>query len=54
VLTAAQKLEGQLTATIHGTPEELTANRDLIAVLEGKAGRLVFNSFPTGVEVCTR
>jgi len=52
VLTCAQKLEGQLTATIHGTPEELTANRDLIAVLEGKAGRLVFNAFPTGVEVC--
>jgi alpha-ketoglutaric semialdehyde dehydrogenase len=52
VLTCAQKLEGQLTATIHGTPEELAANRDLIALLEAKAGRLVFNSFPTGVEVC--
>jgi len=52
VLTAAQKLEGQLTATIHGTPEELAANRDLLAVLEAKAGRLVFNNFPTGVEVC--
>jgi NADP-dependent aldehyde dehydrogenase len=24
----------------------------LLAVLEGKAGRLVFNGFPTGVEVC--
>ena len=52
MLTAAAKLEGQLTATIHGTPEELSANSDLIALLKSKAGRLVFNAFPTGVEVC--
>ena len=52
MLAAAKKLEGQLTATIHGTPEELAANQDLIAILETKAGRLVFNAFPTGVEVC--
>lgn len=49
---AALQLKGQLTATLHGTPDELTANRDLVAVLETKAGRLVFNGFPTGVEVC--
>jgi NADP-dependent aldehyde dehydrogenase len=52
MLAAAAKLEGQLTATIHGTPDDLAANRDLIAILESKAGRLVFNAFPTGVEVC--
>jgi 2,5-dioxopentanoate dehydrogenase len=52
MLAAAQKLEGQLTATIHGTSEELAANRDLVAWLEIKVGRLVFNGFPTGVEVC--
>jgi len=52
MLAAAAKLEGQLTATIHGTPDELAANQDLIAILETKAGRLVFNAFPTGVEVC--
>src|SRR5688572_29898005 len=52
MLDAARQLEGQLTATIHGTPEELAANRDLIALLETKAGRIVFNAFPTGVEVC--
>jgi 2,5-dioxopentanoate dehydrogenase len=44
-------LEGQLTATIHGTDDDLRANKDLIALLETKAGRLVFNGFPTGVEV---
>ncbi len=52
MLAAARALEGQLTATIHGTPEDLAANRDLISILETKAGRLLFNGFPTGVEVC--
>jgi len=52
MLAAARNLEGQLTATIHGTPEDLAANRDLLAILEAKVGRIVFNGFPTGVEVC--
>jgi alpha-ketoglutaric semialdehyde dehydrogenase len=52
MIEAAKKLEGQLTATIHGTPEELAENRELISILETKAGRLIFNGFPTGVEVC--
>jgi NADP-dependent aldehyde dehydrogenase len=52
VLAAARNLEGQLTATIHGTPEDLAANLDLLAILETKVGRIVFNGFPTGVEVC--
>ncbi len=46
------ELEGQLTATVHGTEAELATNVSLVAVLERKAGRLVFNGFPTGVEVC--
>ncbi len=49
---AAERLEGQLTASIHGTPEDLAEAAPLIAVLERKAGRLIFNGFPTGVEVC--
>jgi NADP-dependent aldehyde dehydrogenase len=52
MLAAARNLEGQLTATIHGTPEDLVANRDLLAILETKTGRILFNGFPTGVEVC--
>jgi alpha-ketoglutaric semialdehyde dehydrogenase len=52
MIEAAKRLEGQLTATIHALPEELAANADLVAVLETKAGRLVVNGFPTGVEVC--
>jgi alpha-ketoglutaric semialdehyde dehydrogenase len=51
LLTAIRSLEGQLTGTIHGTDEELANNNDLLAALEQKVGRLVFNSFPTGVEV---
>lgn len=43
--------QGHLTATIHGTDEDLREFADLVAILETKAGRLIFNGFPTGVEV---
>src|ERR1022692_3304871 len=52
VLAIARSLEGHLTATIHGTEQDLLDFADLIAILENKVGRLVFNGFPTGVEVC--
>lgn len=52
LLAVAEALEGQLTATIHGTDEDLAAHRDLMQVLERKVGRIVVNGFPTGVEVC--
>lgn len=51
LLRAAHTLEGHLTATILGDEEDLVANRELIQVLEQKAGRLLVNGFPTGVEV---
>ena len=44
-------MEGSLTATIHGKAEELDSNRELIDILSTKAGRLIFNGYPTGVEV---
>jgi NADP-dependent aldehyde dehydrogenase len=47
----AHALEGQLTATISGTPEELRAHERLVSILQRKVGRLLFNGFPTGVEV---
>jgi 2,5-dioxopentanoate dehydrogenase len=50
-LRAARALDGHLTATILGDEEDLAANRELIAILEQKAGRVIFNGFPTGVEV---
>ncbi len=51
VLGIARSLEGHLTATIHGTEQDLHDFADLIAILEHKVGRIVFNGFPTGVEV---
>jgi NADP-dependent aldehyde dehydrogenase len=51
LLEAARTLEGHLTATIHGTEQDLLDFSDLIAILESKVGRLVLNGFPTGVEV---
>src|SRR5579864_6848916 len=51
VLAIARSLEGHLTATIHGTEEDLRDYADLVAILESKVGRLIFNGFPTGVEV---
>jgi len=52
VLGVARALDGQLTATIQGTPEDLVEYAELVSILEDKAGRLIFNGFPTGVEVC--
>jgi NADP-dependent aldehyde dehydrogenase len=51
LLAIARGLEGQLTATVHGTPEDLKEHAELLAILEQKAGRLILNGFPTGVEV---
>jgi len=51
LLDIASSLPGTLTATIHGTPEDLIQYRALVQVLETKAGRLIFNGYPTGVEV---
>ena len=51
LIKIARELEGHLTATIHGTEEDLREFADLIAILENKVGRLIFNGFPTGVEV---
>lgn len=47
----ATHLQGQLTATIWGTDEDLQEYSDLIRILEDKAGRLLVNGVPTGVEV---
>jgi len=49
---AIPHLEGQLTASIHSTVEELAAHPGLVPALQNRSGRLIFNGFPTGVEVC--
>lgn len=51
LLQIVESLPASLTATVHGTLEDLRKYRKLIAVLETKSGRLIFNGYPTGVEV---
>jgi NADP-dependent aldehyde dehydrogenase len=46
---ALGELEGQLTATVHAQPEEDVA--ELVALLTQRAGRVLFDGFPTGVAV---
>lgn len=48
----AKRLEGSLSATIHGTEEDLADHRDLVEVLRKKVGRLIFNGYPVGLEIC--
>ncbi|MFI6537311.1 aldehyde dehydrogenase (NADP(+)) [Nonomuraea sp. NPDC050547] len=45
-----EQLEGSLTATVHGTVPEEAAS--VAEVLGRKAGRLIWNGWPTGVAVC--
>ncbi|MFJ2024534.1 aldehyde dehydrogenase (NADP(+)) [Streptomyces sp. NPDC087897] len=46
------QLEGQLTATLHGTETDRPTALDLLPVLEERAGRVLWGGWPTGVEVC--
>lgn len=52
LLEIARNLEGHLTATLHGTEADMRDYADLIAILETRVGRVIFNGYPTGVEVC--
>jgi NADP-dependent aldehyde dehydrogenase len=47
----AESLEGQLTATLHMTAVDTAFAKSLVGILERKAGRILINGFPTGVEV---
>jgi len=53
MMAIASQLEGQLTATVHADLNEEKVCKELFFVLEKKAGRLLLNDFPTGVEVCS-
>ena len=51
VMAVAKSLTGQLTCTLHMDAQDAEAARALLPVLERKAGRVLANGFPTGVEV---
>lgn len=48
----ASALRGQLTCTLHMEENDMDSARRLLPILERKAGRILVNGFPTGVEVC--
>jgi len=48
----AEQLDGSLSASVHGTEKDLQIHRRLITILERKTGRLIFNGYPVGLEVC--
>lgn len=52
VKRVAEVLEGQLTATLQMDDADIDAARALMPTLERKAGRILANGWPTGVEVC--
>ncbi len=49
--SVAAKVEGQLTATVHADESDYEDAQRLLPILELKAGRILFNGWPTGVEV---
>ncbi|WP_417503630.1 aldehyde dehydrogenase (NADP(+)) [Microbacterium sp.] len=51
VLAALRRLDGQLTGTVHATDAEITDAGRVVSALERIVGRIVFNGWPTGVEV---
>ncbi|MEM5295539.1 aldehyde dehydrogenase (NADP(+)) [Burkholderia sp. JPY481] len=51
MLELAEHVDGQLTATLHVEAEDLALARRLLPTLERKAGRILANGYPTGVEV---
>jgi 2,5-dioxopentanoate dehydrogenase len=51
VAAILEGMEGQLTATLHMAPTDYDAARTLLPILENRAGRIIANAWPTGVEV---
>jgi len=52
LLESARQLEGQLTTTLQLDQDDHELAGELLPILECKAGRLLCNGYPTGVEVC--
>ena len=52
MIAVAHSLDGQLTATLHMDESDTALAQRLMPILERKAGRLLVNGYPTGVEVC--
>ena len=51
LLQVALQMEGQLTASLMATDDEVKSNSELVEVLKEICGRFILNGVPTGVEV---
>lgn len=51
LLEVARALPGQITVSVWGTDEDIADHKELFDILELKAGRIIVNGVPTGVEV---
>lgn len=52
LMAVVNALQGQLTATLHADADDRLLAGRLLPLLSEKAGRVLFNGYPTGVEVC--
>ncbi len=52
MLEVAKHIEGQLTATLMATDDDVKKNEELAEAVKNICGRFILNSVPTGVEVC--
>jgi alpha-ketoglutaric semialdehyde dehydrogenase len=52
LLKAVRHVEGQLTATLMATDEDIIENEELVEAVKNICGRFIVNGVPTGVEVC--
>lgn len=52
LMSLIEQLQGQLTASIHGLPQEIDEQAEIVEALSFSVGRLILNQMPTGVEVC--
>lgn len=52
MVEVANRLEGQLTATLMATVNDIKENEELVEAIKNICGRFILNGVPTGVEVC--
>ncbi len=52
MIDVAKHIEGQLTATLMATEDDLRNHNELIELIKNICGRFILNGVPTGVEVC--
>lgn len=45
-------MDGQLTATVHASSEEVIETKTVVELITQKAGRVIYGGYPTGVEIC--